>query len=232
MKRGVKMRKLAAVSTTLVAASILGLFFGVTQAQAHGVQFTASFPALEFAVARANLIAQFFFQSFKILGFIGPWSAILSLGLGIFLNNALVAVIIAFSSPLILKAKPFSDKYLARIYYEHGIWLFKPIGWTPYRILSLILPIYGLALQCYLIGGIALMTGMRFTGAEFLPFEAISITIICVFASTLALSENPDRDIPKYLRILKKLLPMILLIMFVAAILEAHSILITRNLPS
>jgi len=225
------MGKLAALSVVAVTASILGLSLGLIQAQIHGSGFAAPLPALKFAAARAYLVTQVFLQFFRLLGFTSPWAAILSLGLGIFLNNALVAAVIALFPPLILKAKPFSDKYLARIYYERGIWLFKPIGWTPYKILSLILPIYGLTLQCYLIGGIALMTGLGFPGAEFLPFEAASITAICIFAVTPALSENPDQNIPKYLGIAKKLLPTILLILFAAAILEARFLLSLQHIP-
>ncbi len=225
------MGKLAALSVVAVTASILGLSLGLIQAQIHGSGFAASLPALKFAAARAYLVTQVLLQFFRLLGFTSPWAAILSLGLGIFLNNALVAAVIALFPPLILKAKPFSDKYLARIYYERGIWLFKPIGWTPYKILSLILPIYGLTLQCYLIGGIALMTGLGFPGAEFLPFEAASITAICIFAVTPALSENPDQNIPKYLGIAKKLLPTILLILFAAAILEARFLLSLQHIP-
>ena len=226
-----RLRKIATICGALVCASLLGLILGMTQAETRGAGYATQLPALKIAIARASLIAQTFFQFFQLLGFKGPWATTLSLGLGIFLNNALVASIIAFFPPLILKAKPFSDKYLARIYYERGIWLFKPIGWKPYKILSMTLPIYGLALQCYLIGGIALMSGMRFSGAEFLPFETASITALCIFAVAPALSENPDQNLSRYFNILKKLLPLIFLTLFAAAVLEAHSLIIMQHLP-
>jgi hypothetical protein len=47
---------------------------------------------------------------------------------GALANNVLTAMIILFSPISILLAKPFSDKHLSKLYYEHGIRLFKPIG--------------------------------------------------------------------------------------------------------
>ncbi|MCX8187129.1 MAG: hypothetical protein N3F65_00770 [Nitrososphaeria archaeon] len=223
--------KLVALSTSVVVVSILGLFLGLIRAQAHGPEFTAPIPALELAVERAGFIARALLGFFRSLGIFDRWAAVFSLGLGIFANNALVAVLIALSPILILKAKPFSDKHLSKIYYKYGIWLFKPIGWTTYKILSLILPLYGLALQCYIIGGIAIVKGLAFEGLEFLPLEVASITAICISAATPALSENPDQALPRYLKSIKKLLLATLPMLFVAALLEANAILRIRYIP-
>lgn len=226
--RNLRAVKLAALSTSIIATSIIGLFLGLIQAQLHGPSFAARLPALDLAVERASLIAQTLLGFFRYIGFVDRWAVIFSLGLGIFLNNAMVAAIIAISPFLILKAKPFSDKHLAKIYYRHGIWLFKPVGWTTYKILSLILPLYGLALQCYLIGGIVIMKGLAFAGAEFLLLEVASITAICISATIPIPSENPDQALSRYMKIIKKLLPIALSILFAAALLEANVILNIR----
>jgi hypothetical protein len=129
----------------ILLGAVLGAFLGL---EAVGM-----LPSLRAAASRAILIAKTIFQALRPLGLDGAQVLILSLGIGIFANNALTAMIILLSPILIILAKSFSDKHLSKLYYEHGIWLFKPVGWTTYRILSLILPSYALGLQSYLIGG-------------------------------------------------------------------------------
>ncbi|MEM1711469.1 MAG: hypothetical protein QXU12_03620 [Nitrososphaerota archaeon] len=103
---------------------------------------------------------------------------ILSLGLGIFFNNALTVMIIPLSPIPILRAEQFSDEHLAKLYYEHGIWLFKPMGWRIYRALSLILPIYALGLQFYLIGGVLALHTPDAGTMIFLAIEAAANIIL------------------------------------------------------
>jgi len=227
MKIASRKQRITLLLVLAALASITGTIVGAIQAGVHGSSFASQLPAFKIATARAALIARYVFHAFQALGIDGFWTLISALGVGIFLNNALVALVIAFAPPLILLAKPFSGKYLAKIYYKHGIWLFKPIGWKVYRILAAVLPIYGLGLQFYLIGGVALTCSSILLKAVFLPLEVASITALCIIAITPALLENPSRDLTKYFDLLKKSLPIVLLMLFMAALLEAYSLLAT-----
>jgi hypothetical protein len=91
----------------------------------------------------------------------------------------------------ILLAKPFSDKHLSKLYYEHGIWLFKPVRWTTYRILSLILPPYALGLQFYLIGVALALQGPDTATLTFLTIETAAVSFSCILALLPGLSRNP-----------------------------------------
>lgn len=216
--------KLALSVALISAASIAGLAIGIYGSRAYGPEFAAKIPALELAARRANFIAESLRGFFESMGIAGPRAATISLGIGIFVNNAAVAAVIAFSPFLILGAKPFSDKYLAFLYYRHGIWLFKPIGWAAYRALALILPLYGLALQSYLIGGMMAMRGLSLDGAEFIFLEAASVTAVCASATAPPLSKKPDQSLSRYLKLVRGILPPALLALFAAAILEAEAI--------
>jgi len=225
MKTASSGRKAGLILGLTAVASIAGIAFGAVQAEIHGSSFASQLPAFKFAAARAALTAKYVFQFFQALRFSDSWALVSALGIGIFLNNALVALVIALAPPLIILAKPFSDKYLAKIYYEHGIWLFKPVEWRIYRILAAVLPIYGISLQFYLTGGVALTHGSLLLKATFLPLELAAIIALCVVAITPAFSENPHQELPGYFDLLKKALPIFLLMLFIAAILEAHSLL-------
>jgi len=169
----------------LVAASAVGALFGVLQAKVHGVEFAAQLPALRIALLRTRLLAILLLKLFHSAGLSGATPILLSLSISIFLNNSLVALIIAAAPAVILKAKPFSDKHLAKIYYERGIWIFKPVGWTVYRVLASALPLYGLALQAYLIGGLVTSSRVTFPEASFLPIEVASIVFLCAVSISL-----------------------------------------------
>jgi len=135
-------------------------------------------------------------------------------------------MLILLSPISILLAKPFSDKHLSKLYYEHGIWLFKPIGWTTYRILSLILPSYALGLQFYLIEGALALHGLDAAALTFLAIETAAVSFSCIHALLSGLSRNPSQYIGKYTRALKLIMPAILACLLTAAILESHQLFI------
>ncbi|MEM1737151.1 MAG: hypothetical protein QXN99_00005 [Nitrososphaerota archaeon] len=208
----------------LFGAILLGGFLGVLL----GLETISALPSLRAATSRAILAAKTIFQALQPLGLDGLQALILSLGLGIFFNNALTVMIILLSPIPILRAKQFSDEHLAKLYYEHGIWLFKPMGWRIYRALSLILPLYALGLQFYLIGGaLALHTPDAGT-MIFLAIEAAAISFSCVLALLPGLSGNPLQHLKDYTKALKLATPIILACLFAAAILESHQLLLAR----
>jgi hypothetical protein len=172
---------------------------------------------LRAASSRAIIIAKTIFQALHV-GLNGAQTLTLSLGIGIFANNALTAMLILLSPIPILLAKPFSDKHLSKLYYECGIWLFKPIGWTTYRILSLIPPSYTLGLQFYLIGGAFPLHGLDVAALTFLAVEIAAVSFSCILALLPGLSRNPLQCLGKYARTLKLVMPAILAFLLAVAI--------------
>jgi hypothetical protein len=86
-----------------------------------GLEIISMLPSLRAASSRAIIIAKTIFQALHHLGLNSAQTLTLSLGIGIFANNALTAMLILLSPIPILLAKPFSDKHLSKLYYEHGI---------------------------------------------------------------------------------------------------------------
>lgn len=208
----------------LLGAILLGAFLGALL----GLETISILPSLRAATSRAILVAKMIFQAFQYLGFDGARALILSLSLGIFANNALTAMIILLSPIPILHAKPFSDNYLARLYYERGIWLFKPVGWKIYRILSLILPLYALGLQFYLIGGALALNAPDEGALIFLTIETAAVAFSCVLAILPGLSQKPLQYLKDYARVLKFAIPMVLACLLAAAIIESHQLILAR----
>lgn len=206
----------------LLGTILLGALLGALL----GLETISTLPSLRVAVSRAILIAKMIFQAIQLFGLDGTQALILSLGFGIFLNNTLTAMIILLSPIPILHAKPFSDKHLAKLYYEHGIWLFKPVGWKVYRGLSLILPLYALGLQFYLIGGATILHGLDAGALIFLIIETMAVSFSCILALLPGLSQNPLQYLKDYVRVLKFAIPIILACLLAAAILESHQLLL------
>ncbi len=212
-------------SELLACAAASGFILGLAATLILGVGHIFQLPALSLALSRAIFVAKYVFQFLQFLGLEGFSSLVFSLGLGIFLNNLMVIGIIAAAPILIFKAKPFSDKHFGKLYQRYGLWLFKPIGWKAYRVLAIVLPFYALALQFYLIGGTALSLGLDPFKLCFLIPELSAIIFTCLMAVQPSMSENPLDRLPAYSKLMKKAMPIIISILFLAAILEAYQLL-------
>ena len=209
----------------LLGISVLGMLLGVFL----GLEAVSTLPSLRAATSRAILIARILFHALQSLGLDYDQALILSLGLGIFANNTFTVIIILLSPMLILWAKPLSDRHLARLYYDHGIWLFKPVSWKIFRILSLILPTYALGLQFYLIGGALLLHGPNSSALGFLAIETTAVTCSCILALLPGLSRQPLQYLKDYTKILGLATSTILACLFAAAVLEAHQLLLLTS---
>ncbi|RLG07306.1 MAG: hypothetical protein DRN59_01505 [Thaumarchaeota archaeon] len=209
----------------LLCAALTGFAFGLIAASIVGVYHIFQLPALNLALSRAIFVAKHVFGFFQSIGAGGFQTLILSIGVGIFLNNCIVVAIILFSPILIFKAKPFSDKHLGRLYQRYGLWLFKPIGWRAYRILAAILPLYALALQFYLIGGTILSLGRQLPRLSFLALEILAVAAACLIAIQPSMSSQPLEELPRYIRKIKVGMPAIIAVLYLAALLEAYQLL-------
>ncbi len=205
--------------------ALAGFLLGLAAALLVGAAQIFRLPALDLAVHRAVFIARYVFGFLRSLGGGGFQSLVVSIGVGIFLNNCMVAAMILLSPIPILKAKPFSDKYLGRLYRRYGVWLFKPIGWRAYRVLAAILPLYALALQFYLIGGVLPSAGAELSGMPFLALELPAVVAACLIAIQPSMSSEPLEELPSYIRRVKISAPVILATLFLAAILEAYQLM-------
>ncbi len=215
------------VRLKLLCLILLGIItLGTTLGAYLGLEIISTLPSLREAYSRAIMITRTVFHALRHLGLDGAQTLTLSMGIGIFANNAFMAMLVILSPIPILAAKPFSDKYLSKLYYKHGIWLFKPIGWTTYRILSLILPSYALGLQFYLIGGTLIFHGLDTAALTFLTIETIAVSFSCILALLPGLSRNPLQYLGKYVKALKLAIPAILVCLLAAAILESHQLLL------
>ena len=208
----------------LVLAALSGLLLGSAATAILGVEHFLRIPALGLALSRAITIARGVFGFLRWMGLSGVWALTFSIGAGIFLNNLIVLLLILASPILILKAKPFSDKYIGRLYQRYGIWLFKPIGWGAYRVLASIIPAYALALQFYLIGGTILVLGFDLGRGAFLIPELAAILAACMLAIQPCTSDSPLDGLRAYFRKLKLSLPLMIVALFIAAILEAYQL--------
>lgn len=208
----------------LMGAILVGAFLGAFL----GLEAISMLPSLRAATSRAILVAKMIFQALQPLGLDDARALILSLGLGIFLNNALTTMIILLSPIPILQAKPLSDKHLAKLYYEHGIWLFKPVSWRIYRALSMILPSYALGLQFYLIGGAIMLHAQDVEPLIFLSVEVAAVSFACTLALLPGLSQEPLHYLKDYARTLKFAIPVVLACLLVAAIIESNQLLLAR----
>ncbi|MCD6312249.1 MAG: hypothetical protein J7L79_00355, partial [Thaumarchaeota archaeon] len=204
-------------SELLTYAAVSGFILGLAATLSFGAGRIFRLPALSLALSRAIFVAKYVFQLLQFLGLEGFPSLVFSLGLGIFLNNLMVIGIIAVVPILIFKAKPFSDKHFGKLYQRYGLWLFKPIGWKAYRVLATILPFYALALQFYLIGGTILSLRLDLFKLCFLIPELSAIIFTCLIAVQPSMSENPLDRLPAYSKLMKKAMPIIISILFLAA---------------
>jgi len=208
-----------------LCAALAGFVSGLVAALLVGAAHIFRLPAFDLALSRAILVARYVFNFLQSIGGGGFQILVFSIGVGIFLNNCMVAAIILLSPIPIFKAKSFSDRYLGRLYKRYSIWLFKPIGWKTYRILAAILPLYALGLQFYLIGGTALLRGFDLSEMGFLVFEVAAITSVCLIAILPSLSQDPLEYLPRYFSHLKIWLPIALATLLVAGILESYELL-------
>jgi len=212
-------------SELLACAAASGFILGLAATLTFGASHILQLPALSLALSRAIFVAKHVFQLLRLLGLEGFSSLVFSLGLGIFLNNLMVVGIIATAPILIFKAKPFSDKHFGKLYQRYGLRLFKPIGWRAYKVLAIILPFYALALQFYLIGGTVLSLGLDPFKLCFLIPELSAIISTCLIAVQPSMSENPLNRLPAYSELMRKAMPIIVSILFLAAILESYQLL-------
>lgn len=212
-------------SGLLACAAASGFILGLAATLSLGAGHIFRLPALSLALSRAIFVARYAFQLLRFLGFEEFSSLVLSLGLGIFLNNLIVVGIVAVAPLLIFKAKPFSDRHFRKLYQKYGLWLFKPIGWKAYRVLAVVLPFYALALQFYLIGGTVLSLGLDLFKLCFLIPELSAIIFTCLMAVQPSMRENPLDRLPAYSRLMRKAAPLIVTVLFLAAVIEAYQLL-------
>ncbi|MCF3652891.1 MAG: hypothetical protein L2C94_001750 [Aigarchaeota archaeon] len=124
LEGGMGLMGLKLLCLILLSTIILGAVLGASLE----LETISMLPSLKAASSRAIIIAKTIFQAIRHLGLDDAQTLTLSPGIGIFANNALTTILILFSPIPILLAKPFSDKHLSKLHYEHGIRLFKPIG--------------------------------------------------------------------------------------------------------